>query len=168
MIEQPTNVQIMVPDLVTSSIGVCPSPSGKMVKSHSKCLNAGYVVMRPVSPTLKAARVESLMDLRSAMTALRYVKKAWSENYGRPALEAALLQLHTEWKSENHGAAHGHSLISELTGRSHRNMRGSQHALSTESGRIKAITRGLRRRLIHDGMADGNMTDAQIAQDLGL
>lgn len=68
--------------MIIYQIGVCSSSPDNMFQAHPACINAGNAVNMPLSPALRAARVNTLSVLRSARTALRHLKKAWIENYG--------------------------------------------------------------------------------------
>lgn len=168
MIKKTSCMQMMSPEIISSQIGVCSSSPDNMFHAHTACINAGNAANMPVSPALRAARVNALLDLRSARTALRHLKKAWIANYGHAQLEIELLRLQAVWRRDNKSAALGHTNIGELSERRQRSLSGYQRALIIESARIKAISRSLRWKLIHDGWADSKMIDVQMAQDLGL
>jgi hypothetical protein len=168
MIKKTSCTQMMAPEIISSQIGVCSSSSGNMFHAHTACINAGNAVNMPLSPALRASRVNALSDLRSARTTLRHLKKAWIEIYGHAQLEIELLRLQAAWQRDNKRAALGHTNIRGLSERRRRSSSGYQRALIIESARIKAISRSLRWKLIQDGWADSKMIDVQIAQDLGL
>lgn len=169
MIKKTSCTQVKTPEMMISPIGICSSSPGyNMVHAHTACINAGNAVNMPVSPALRAARVNALSDLRSARTALRHLKKAWIANYGHAQLELELLRLQAVWQRDNQSAASGHANIGELRERMQPSLSGYQRALIIESARIKAMSSSLRWKLIQDGLADSKMIDVQMAQDLGL
>ncbi|MCK9714798.1 hypothetical protein LT706_25135 [Pseudomonas syringae pv. syringae] len=168
MIMKTSCPQMKTPEMIISQIGVCSSSPDNMFQAHTACMNAGNAVNTPMSPALRAARVNALSDLRSARTELRHLKKAWIENYGHAQLEIELRRLQAGWQRDNLSAALGHANIAGVRDPRQRSLSGYQRALIIESARVKAISSSLRRKLIQDGWADSKMIDVQMAQDLGL